>query len=522
MNVIATTQEAATALSFQQKSRDTTITTRNIHFYDQVPCYEMSIDEFEIYALKRLKVLKKIEQLQTLGSATVLTPEILSLHTDKINAVIKEVELDDEKIDVASHYILRLSYCRNEELRHWFCKYECELLRHRLKPKNFDMKSLQEYMGFVPISDDIKQQYYRELHTLAPAGGWIVSDYYQVPFTQVLSLVANRKCLLRNGYAYVHENEATDIVLQKFRTQLSQQLAIMGRYQYQNYTSDHSYSGFPNGDPESVRILPLIHNLDKVILQREPQHSDAEHQLVGYALTAANMSHYVDHMPLCMRNIHRGMLADGKLKYHARLQYSLFLKGAGLTMEDCIAFLQKHFRVITNEEFNKQYSYNLRHIYGKEGKRESKSSYACMKIIMGLPAPSGPQQHHGCPYRHYDSTHLYQLLSSLKIGNSPLERKEIVEIAKEQHQPQVACQKHFHIQHPLVSSSNINVDNVGNHPNAWFRASLEYHSTTSPPPSVTTPNIKQEDDGNISSSQPSNTTTAPMMISSSTTSTVSP
>ena len=77
------------------------------------------------------------------------------------------------------------------------------------------------------------------------------------------------------------------------------------------------------------------------------------------------MNQYIDHMPLCMRNIHRGMMNDGKLKYHSRLQYSLFLKGAGLTMEDCIMFLQRHFRMVSTEAFNKEYSYNIRHIYGK-------------------------------------------------------------------------------------------------------------------------------------------------------------
>ena len=195
-------------------------------------------------------------------------------------------------------------------------------------------------------------------------------------------------------------------------------------------------------------------------------------------LTAQNVDMYAERsMPLCMSQLHSGLKRDHKLKHWGRLQYGLFLKGAGLSMEESLLFFQREFgKIMTAEQFNKNYSYNIRHMYGKEGKRASYTPYNCTKIVLGNPPNAG--DHHGCPYRHYDEEHLGALLAKMKIG-SPADRNEILN-QKRSKNFQLACVKHFEITHPQAASTRgANLDGVGNHPNAWFAASVSYHNAKS-------------------------------------------
>lgn len=44
-----------------------------------------------------------------------------------------------------------------------------------------------------------------------------------------------------------------------------------------------------------------------------------------------------------MRNIHNRLRADHHLRHGARMQYGLFLKGIGMTLEDALLFWRAEF-----------------------------------------------------------------------------------------------------------------------------------------------------------------------------------
>ena len=75
---------------------------------------------------------------------------------------------------------------------------------------------------------------------------------------------------------------------------------------------------------------------------------------------------------MCMRSMQTALEKTHHLKYKARLQYGLFLKGIGLSMDDAIRFFRGEFTQshIDADKFDKEYTYGIRYNYGKEGKQK--------------------------------------------------------------------------------------------------------------------------------------------------------
>lgn len=420
----------------------------NINLYQEIPTIEVSLDDFEEFALDRLKVLKRIEQLK-----------LRHIHPDKHKKHLDPLlsKLNDPTKDSISHFVLRLAYCRSEDLRRWVLAQEVALLKYRLnhsKANNAIAKALKSVLpnAHVLTKNELEPLLPKILaatpslnqNPLAITGG--DQNIYRVPFTQALDLIQHRQVFIKKGMAYIPESKLLSLVTAKFRTNLSRQLALL--------------SAVPS-TPSLQRTAGFLKNVATVHTQQDDYLQDKS-GVDGFKLTANNVPTHLKHMPLCMAQLQIALGKEKHLKHWGRLQYGLFLKGAGLSLEDAMMYFERMF---VGKDFTKEYAYNFRHMYGKEGKRQSYPPYTCSKIINSN-APNA-NEHHGCPYKHHTVEDVSQMLS--KLGVAPSQQKPIMAQQKS-HNYQLACVEHFKAVYPGVTPTE---NNFGNHPNAWFASSVK-------------------------------------------------
>ena len=363
--------------------------------------------------------------------------------------------------DQISHFILRIGFCKTEDTRRWFLTQECNLLKQRLESLSDEDRAIfmeKNNISYDIISDKQKESMRDKLFGLPGAmkdAEFLKTKYYKIPFEEALQLMAKRQVYLEKGYAYVPLSQLVSTIISRFRRDLSRSLA----------EASHKFDVVA-GDP---RISPIIQNLPKQYVGKDYTKAQSIDKL-----TPQKVDYAADNnMPLCMKHLHNTVKREHKLKHFGRLQYGLFLKGAGLDMDDSIAFFENHFtKIMSHDQFVKGYAYNIRHMHGKEGGRKSYTPYSCMKIIMG-PSPEAGAAH-GCPYRHMKDSQLASLLSSLSIATNDV--NNIVTTAKKSNY-QVACQMHFDAVHPGHGKMDLGfADGVySNHPNQWFEASTKYY-----------------------------------------------
>ena len=196
---------------------------------------------------------------------------------------------------------------------------------------------------------------------------------------------------------------------------------------------------------EDDRLSPILDHLSKNFNTPDASFSSSTSAVPGADISARNVDALSASFPLCMHNLHRSLRRDAHLKHYGRLQYTLFLKGIGLNLEECLVFWRSGFSKITDDQFNKEYRYNVRHVYGDvggDGNRRGKgySPFSCQKILMEH--PPGPGEAHGCPYRHFSMENLTGLLQQVGIRDSEVLRG--VKEDKEKQKFHLACNRYVY------------------------------------------------------------------------------
>lgn len=121
------------------------------------------------------------------------------------------------------------------------------------------------------------------------------------------------------------------------------------------------------------------------------------------------------HFPMCMQHLYNSLMADRHLRHAGRQQFGLFLKKAGLNLEESMLFWKTSFAPRTpSDKFEKEYAYNIRHSYGKEGGRKDYEAQRCSQII---PSNPGVGEANGCPFKTFDKEALKVALGRQGLPN---------------------------------------------------------------------------------------------------------
>lgn len=278
---------------------------------------------------------------------------------------------------------------------------------------------------------------------------------------EALDLVRSRRVLLRSGSAYIPRDELLSLVVGVFRSNLSHNLVLTCR-------------ALPVLE-EDKRLVNLLQNMDKRYTGEDFGSNKNGDRVTPQMIPNLSETHF----PACMKSLQKTLQTTHSLKYKARLQYGLFLKGIGMSLEDAIKFWRSEFTKRTDvdvDKFEKEYAYGIRYNYGKEGKKKNWQPWDCIRIIM---ENVGAGENHGCPFRHFEGKILRKELESEQMKQSDVDA--IMRKVGEGHF-QVACGMHFSALHARDLSTGIT-----NHPNQWY---LESRNMLQTPESLHKSNIK--------------------------------
>jgi DNA primase large subunit len=319
-----------------------------MNFYTIPPTGDVSLEAFEEWGIARLKVLAELEACQFRNKSPAETEEymrpVLEKHMRLSPNLSKssksgdnDIILRERKRDHYSHWTLRMAFCATSDLRQRFCRLETQLFKLRLqqdliKEREAFIESLP--MSWSSVTEEEKRVWLEELK--AATGLWKdeKEEWFKCDWETVPELVERRQCLLKKGMAYVHVREQLNMVVNEFSRQLEAGLELAARF-------------LPRMD-EDNRLSPILHHLSQSFVAPDAEYSESSSIGDITVPTAASIDNLSQHFPLCMQNLHRELRKNSHLKHYGRLQYTLFLKGIGLSLQECIVFWRKSFKLITD------------------------------------------------------------------------------------------------------------------------------------------------------------------------------
>jgi DNA primase large subunit len=422
-------------------------------FYKNCPDCEISLEEFESYALNRVQFLNEICELsgrlnEDNGSCEIV--KIFHSYFDDVNSLKTREDYKQNHAhmcDNLSHWICRLIFCCPSDCCNWFIDQETCLFRAKMEEGSVNLiECLKEFNihscivneeELVEHGRSIMDTLYSHLPKEKISDFFTVHDgililkkiYFTVPFENVPDLVRERKAFIYKGLAFVPEDYLISLSIAKYRDSLIQALDKMS-YRWEKFLR------------ESEHLIPLINKIKancRINNSKESEKSSFDVELVMLdKIKAQDVEAHLMLFPLCMQHLYTTLKVKRHLKFMGRQQLGLFLKGIGLKIDESLLFWRNMFNPkISKTVFEKEYAYNIRHNYGNVGKQKDYSPYNCANLLTHSPKTNDC---HGCPFKTLDSSSLIKKLNNLGICES--DSKTIVKNS-EIGNYQIACAQVF-------------------------------------------------------------------------------
>lgn len=445
----------------------------NVGWYGADMPEATSLEFFERCARDRQAVLQGIERAHARGLKSeemqaaiekLLRQYLPERHSDERQLA------EDRRKDYLSRHLLCLMYSRTAELQRWLLQQEDRLFKHRFNALGVDGRAkVMVELGAAckPIAQDEYDGLQGGLMAVFGGRNMNMQEHsystrnpqyfskvkepwqyiYELPFEKVSALVRGRKALLQRGNAYVLSRDLDAYASFHFSRRLSHELKRNKDRFYDIVFEEEERLGpllmsIPDG-----YVHPTFGGGEEVALKDLPARMEAS-------------------APLCMLSPYNKLRSRTHLKYFARMQLNLFLKGIGVTLEQVLVFWKREFMIngINGERFEKEYAYNFKHQYGQAGSRIQYKPFCCQQIIHSSPDTSCTA---GCAYKQYKAADLQNALDGMRLKREVV--AAVMNKAKEGRFQQ-ACTMVYEARHPTSQAKDW-VD----HPNQYFNDSRQYH-----------------------------------------------
>jgi len=211
-----------------------------LNFYATPPTADITLEQFEQWAIDRLRILAELEACSFRNKTPAETAAYMKPLLDKYlpldaNSSSSSQLHSQRQKDHYSHFILRLAFSSTEELRRRFTRVETMLFRLR-----FQTDDSRERAAFIrslniewePVLEDEKGELSQQLIVTAGFGYGkraqqvMDEDWYKVDWTRVPDLIEGRKVFVKAGKAYVPGPLQHSIIMNEFTRRLERALEV--------------------------------------------------------------------------------------------------------------------------------------------------------------------------------------------------------------------------------------------------------------------------------------------------------